>query len=53
LNVKGIKLQFSKYSAQLTMYDEKQDVFCPHDIVHSEHYAKSLVRQYVVNNTIT
>jgi len=53
LHVKSIQLQFPKYSAQLTLHDEKQDVFCSHDIIHSEHYAKSLVRQYVVNNTIT
>jgi len=37
-----------KYSAQLTLYDEKQDVFCAHGTVHTEHYANSLV----VNNTI-
>jgi len=53
LNVKGTKLQFPRYSAQLTLNDEKQDVFCSHAIVHSEHYTESFVHHYVVNNTIT
>jgi len=44
-----MQLQSARYSAQLTLCDEKQDVVCAHGTAHTEHYAKSLV----VNNTIS
>jgi len=44
-----MQLQFSRYSAQRTLCDEKHDVVCAHGTAHTEHYARTLV----VNNTIS
>jgi len=49
--MQSYQIKFQKYSAQLTLQNENQDVFWSHNTIHLEHLAESLLRWFVVNTT--